>query len=936
MDQQLEESLNLDGSMGVEFDHNDEVIVGQSDIILGDGDENSATLTPITCMELEHLKDHQIMMKSDQDIMGGNYTLQHLAVSDMPVIGGEEEVLAEVAEDDLVKEIIVKSELSTGDFEISIGSDVTSDCGLPEMTEEQEIVSSDSVVPIPLQAQINLALQNSRSAKSNLRQVAIAPKPHTVKFGQSKFTSLSANKQWTIAPKPVTMLPAKTSVVKKIAIGNVSRSSNVNLGSFGPGKQLVLLPSSSSGGQTQRLKLVQNTGSSSVQYIKTEGQILQPQVVTAKRISPSVGQKQVMTKVIVQGGSTDNQASGSQPVLAKLLSSSTGLSGSPRYISLQQAQQMGLISGHTAAKMVAVSPTKAGNQSVRLGRPKQPVLTVKPPAKILPAPPQGIPKKIVIQQTPQSVVLSPASGKPSQVVRETVPQVTGVYTNIAPAQPINARQMKGVQYVRVVPASSVSSCGAITPKSPVKAVNTTPTPIAPRPSTTSGASSGRTLLTLPGGKTLLLADGQGTLLQMVSDKVSPPPLAVLSNNSSALNKLSSKPQQKLVRIAPVVQKVSQASSGASSYSLNRSVLSMSADTAELEQSMDQEMSPEDTKPSLQSLIAEMVSDDNDIIDEVDNSNAVESEDPEDESMEAEEEDTIERIKMQDSHEHSDMAENQRIVMYPASYDNAKSIGRVVEIKQEELAQYQMHKATSGQPVDNSSVELGLRPRKPCNCTKSQCLKLYCDCFANGEFCNQCNCNNCYNNLENEEERQKAIKSCLERNPNAFRPKIGKAKSAIGPEAVRRHNKGCNCKRSGCLKNYCECYEAKIACSANCKCVGCRNVEETVERGRRRDDDVLPVPTSLLNSRDHHTPFRQSAISHSKEPYSFMTGDVIDAVCQCLLAAAVEGGGSGAQATVAPAAPTDPVQLVLEEFARCLQDIIGAARQAQRPPAESVL
>lgn len=24
--------------------------------------------------------------------------------------------------------------------------------------------------------------------------------------------------------------------------------------------------------------------------------------------------------------------------------------------------------------------------------------------------------------------------------------------------------------------------------------------------------------------------------------------------------------------------------------------------------------------------------------------------------------------------------------------------------------------------------------------------------------------------------------------------------------VRQHCKGCNCKRSGCLKNYCECYE----------------------------------------------------------------------------------------------------------------------------------
>lgn len=59
-------------------------------------------------------------------------------------------------------------------------------------------------------------------------------------------------------------------------------------------------------------------------------------------------------------------------------------------------------------------------------------------------------------------------------------------------------------------------------------------------------------------------------------------------------------------------------------------------------------------------------------------------------------------------------------------------------------------------------------RKPCNCTRSQCLKLYCDCFANGEFCSNCNCKECFNNMDNEEERQKSIKLCLERNPNAFR------------------------------------------------------------------------------------------------------------------------------------------------------------------------
>ncbi len=36
------------------------------------------------------------------------------------------------------------------------------------------------------------------------------------------------------------------------------------------------------------------------------------------------------------------------------------------------------------------------------------------------------------------------------------------------------------------------------------------------------------------------------------------------------------------------------------------------------------------------------------------------------------------------------------------------------------------------PLTNIEPQ-GVRPRKPCNCTKSQCLKLYCDCFANGEI-----------------------------------------------------------------------------------------------------------------------------------------------------------------------------------------------------------
>ncbi|XP_034190866.1 protein lin-54 homolog isoform X2 [Osmia lignaria lignaria] len=223
---------------------------------------------------------------------------------------------------------------------------------------------------------------------------------------------------------------------------------------------------------------------------------------------------------------------------------------------------------------------------------------------------------------------------------------------------------------------------------------------------------------------------------------------------------------------------------------------------------------------------------------------------------------------------------------------------------------------------------GIRPRKPCNCTKSQCLKLYCDCFANGEFCHMCNCNNCSNNLGNEEERQRAIKSCLERNPNAFRPKIGKGRET--GDDIRRHNKGCNCKRSGCLKNYCECYEAKIPCSANCKCIGCRNVEEpNLEKKSLKDlAEAAEVRTAQLTLNKaklqiSEMAFRPPATSNTgaRQPFNFLTDKVVEITCQCLMAQADEAERNMFDDETSQ-------RLIIEEFGRCLKEIIESAHKAE--------
>ena len=119
------------------------------------------------------------------------------------------------------------------------------------------------------------------------------------------------------------------------------------------------------------------------------------------------------------------------------------------------------------------------------------------------------------------------------------------------------------------------------------------------------------------------------------------------------------------------------------------------------------------------------------------------------------------------------------------------------------------------------------PRIHCTCKKTKCIKKYCECFSSGNLCYNCKCENCENKpyyIENKSNIKKE-----EENIELDEDENEEKKLII-----------CTCSKSGCNKNYCECFKAKVKCNNKCRCIKCLNKQD--------EKKELEVPKIIMRSK----------------------------------------------------------------------------------------
>ena len=141
---------------------------------------------------------------------------------------------------------------------------------------------------------------------------------------------------------------------------------------------------------------------------------------------------------------------------------------------------------------------------------------------------------------------------------------------------------------------------------------------------------------------------------------------------------------------------------------------------------------------------------------------------------------------------------------PIIYPQIQFHGRQqLNIYNDEKTQNFQQKQFQSKEINENNNLLVKKDKPCCNCSKTKCIKKYCECFSNSRYCNNCLCQDCMNKNSN-----------LNNSSNSYND----TKYISDNEAIM-----CTCAKSGCNKKYCECYKAGKKCHGKCKCLNCKNI-----------------------------------------------------------------------------------------------------------------
>ena len=144
------------------------------------------------------------------------------------------------------------------------------------------------------------------------------------------------------------------------------------------------------------------------------------------------------------------------------------------------------------------------------------------------------------------------------------------------------------------------------------------------------------------------------------------------------------------------------------------------------------------------------------------------------------------------------------IKMPLMYNNYNFTNRIQNGLYMEDLNYSNNLDSKNKEENNS---FSFKKDKPCcSCTKTKCIKKYCECFANNKLCIDCHCQNCMNKSKSYNYTQKSSINISETENDLDEPI-------------------CTCTKSNCCKKYCECYKLGKKCTNKCRCINCMNMDK---------------------------------------------------------------------------------------------------------------